>query len=378
MKRLAQPFAGVILALTATLAAAAGLDQPAPAVGAIWAVFCFVTMRSASTRTARLIWWNLGAACLIWVGFELFVLEGSPDREQTFEPHEIEFHIPDPLLGHRPQPNTQFRSRLRHDGKTIYEVTYTFDDKGLRISPPDPPEAEPNCVLFFGCSYTFGEGVNDQETMPYRVGLALQGRAGVRNLGFMGYGPHHMLAAIEGGFTDNLGCRPRHAVLWTMEHHVVRAAGKWWWDQEGPRYVRENGAVVRRGSFGDLPWTTAVWEWLRQRSPLVDAFRDVNDRAAEDYLLYFAILEAAQHQLEVKYPGIRFHVLVWNRPDDPEFFSKSWSQHQLDPHLLSRVLPGLVNDDRSLYMAPDPHPTADSHRAVADYVVTDLLGDELR
>jgi len=117
---------------------------------------------------------------------------------------------------------------------------------------------------------------------------------------------------------------------------------------------------------------------LRERSPLIDAFRDMDERTPEDYLLYFGIINSARRQLEEKYPGIQFHVLVWDRPDDPEAFTKGWQSQDLDIHHMNRVLPGLVDDDPSLYLAPDPHPTSATQGLVADYVITEILGSQTR
>lgn len=69
------------------------------------------------------------------------------------------------------------------------------------------------CVLFFDDSLTFGEGVNDNQTMPYRVGMRSAGALRVYNFAFHGYGPHQMLAQIELGVVrDTIDCLPDHAI----------------------------------------------------------------------------------------------------------------------------------------------------------------------
>ena len=79
-------------------------------------------------------------------------------------------------------------------GETLYAVVYSVDKRGLRVEPPLAPGHGDRCVLFFGCSYTFGEGVNDAETLPYRTGVLAEGRLRMINFGLHGYGPHQMLA----------------------------------------------------------------------------------------------------------------------------------------------------------------------------------------
>jgi hypothetical protein len=97
----------------------------------------------------------------------------------------------------------------------IYDVTYTIDADGLRIAAGlDENPHDNRCMLFFGCSFTFGEGVDDHEAMPYVAGTLANLRA--YNFGFPGYGPHQMprpsstawsrelwIAAPDGSFTKH-------------------------------------------------------------------------------------------------------------------------------------------------------------------------------
>src|SRR5262249_33581885 len=49
--------------------------------------------------------------------------------------------------------------------RTIYDVKYSIDDNGVRkalLHQSGKP------VFFFGCSFTFGVGVNDDETLPHQ------------------------------------------------------------------------------------------------------------------------------------------------------------------------------------------------------------------
>ena len=51
-------------------------------------------------------------------------------------------------------------------GRTIYDVVYSFDERGNPASSqPSEPLAHSQ-VVFLGGSFMFGEGLNDQETLP--------------------------------------------------------------------------------------------------------------------------------------------------------------------------------------------------------------------
>ena len=65
------------------------------------------------------------------------------------------------------------------------------------------PDRKSEFVIFTGCSFVFGEGVNDNQTLPYLYGKQ---NPAVRcyNYGFPGYGTQQMLAVLQqrGNFTS--------------------------------------------------------------------------------------------------------------------------------------------------------------------------------
>jgi hypothetical protein len=80
------------------------------------------------------------------------------------------YFVDDDVLGTAPiKKNT---GGFEH-GKLIYDVTDTIDEKELRIAPPVQAVGPDGSVLFFGCSFTFGEGVRDREALPYSGGRAV-------------------------------------------------------------------------------------------------------------------------------------------------------------------------------------------------------------
>lgn len=50
-----------------------------------------------------------------------------------------------------------------------YDVLIHTGQDGLRISRPELDKKGLRYTAFFGCSYTFGEGINDEETMVYKL-----------------------------------------------------------------------------------------------------------------------------------------------------------------------------------------------------------------
>jgi len=103
----------------------------------------------------------------------------------------------DETFGYKPRYNTVIRDHMYlKNGLELYDVEYSIDSIGRRITPRVCNDSiAVQDVLFFGGSYTFGAGVNDDETLPYYLSkFAPEYRA--FNYGFCGYGPQQMLELL--------------------------------------------------------------------------------------------------------------------------------------------------------------------------------------
>ena len=92
----------------------------------------------------------------------------------------------DPYLGYKPRPDTTLVGIRTKNGVPIYRITFRTDSNHLRVTP-DPNPAANQYALFFGCSMTFGEGVESTETLPYYFGKT-DSAYHAYNLAFSGYG----------------------------------------------------------------------------------------------------------------------------------------------------------------------------------------------
>lgn len=99
-------------------------------------------------------------------------------------------------LGFKPNNETQVTVSKKSGNELIYTATYTFDKLGRRIVPNKSKFNIGKFAMFVGDSNTFGEGLNDNQTLPYFFSLknpALK----VYNYAFSGYGINNVLALFE-------------------------------------------------------------------------------------------------------------------------------------------------------------------------------------
>jgi hypothetical protein len=100
-------------------------------------------------------------------------------------------HEGDPLLGWVPRPE----ARARHVSEGNFEVTYVIDAAGRRAIPLN--RGAERTLHFFGDSFTFGHGVENDQTALSVIARELGARANVANYGVMAYGLEQMLLRLR-------------------------------------------------------------------------------------------------------------------------------------------------------------------------------------
>lgn len=283
--------------------------------------------------------------------------------------------IGDDLLGYAVAPGSAMTSYKAIDGRVAYDVVYTIDAEGHRITPSSSPDATRDVVIFFGCSNTFGEGVHDDETLPYYVGLNLQDHA-IINAAFRGYGPQQMLAMLEDGRLDAaLEGRSVTAVYLFIDAHVQRAIGSMAvvtaWGADMPRYVLDaSGQPQLMGSFrSSRPFVNALYA-IASKSNILRHYRvELPPRSDAQFLLTARLIEASALRIANIADESHFYVVLHPSVKTGEL---------LKPHLEGtgvEVLDytGLWSPDDTRYaIEGDWHPTPLAHRTLADKLAADI------
>ena len=225
------------------------------------ATFIYLLLLGLKTRivTLKILFFNISA-----IFFALFLYEGflwlrnisltNGKSVQTSGDYTAGgYFAAHPYLGYGPNKDGVFTSKRTINNEVIYDVSYTIKD-GLRYTP-NSNEKSQNCVSFFGCSFTFGEGLSDTSTLPFFFNQYAKQQYAVFNYGFHGYGPHQMLADIENRVAKDIQVykNKKIAIYSFMTNHIARAAGYGSWDQFGPKYEIIDGSLRKAGTFNKLP-----------------------------------------------------------------------------------------------------------------------------
>jgi hypothetical protein len=267
-------------------------------------------------------------------------------------------------LGSLPVPNTATEFKEFLDGRPIADVTYTIDANGLREIPV-AAQGRPHKVAFFGCSFMFGHGVENDQTLPYYFVREARGTFEGFNFAGEGWGPHQMLREIETGIVGRVAGVPDLAIYEVIPDHLRRVAGRAPWE-DGPKYVLcgDDEACYSR------PFHSAYYETWRHLIDQSWTVKFVENHFASlsrpfDIPLFLAVLKRTRSLLENN--GTRFVIVLWDQNELAKTMMKSLRANQFDVIALSSVIP--VSDLRKQPLTQlDRHPSPATNKAIATYL----------
>ena len=352
------------------------------------ALLCFAFFNGNNLKKA--IYFNFSLIILTAGFFELYLyFKGNAYKFEGINTDK--YAVVDEDLGYVPVPNAKVNSAKKYfRNKLIYDVTYSIDKNGLRLGPPTNDYTNGDCVVFFGDSFTYGEGVNDHETLPYLVEMKSNGRYRTYNFGFHAYGPHQMLAQLEKGHLEKrLPCKPKYAVYQAIGDQVYRSVGLSPYIKHGSRYaLNPDGSLLSKGHFDDLGegWKREHFILSKMKSQLnksaiVGSLRRKRTLKSDDIALFVAIVDNARKIFEMSYPGSRFYVIYWDAifTDREEIrlhreVLSGLKNKAIEVYLISRILPKLSQNKMEYLISPyDAHPNSKAYQIIADYVLDNIF-----
>ncbi|MCW8133969.1 MAG: hypothetical protein KIS92_26725, partial [Planctomycetota bacterium] len=310
---------------------------------------------------------------------------GGRRKRDSFDPNEwktlLRFYEKDPAFGYKLRPRARATVTKLNGSTLVYKAVYTTDEHGRRVMPaPDGPVPE-RAVFFLGCSYTFGWGVDDAETMPWKTAELAPYRR-VYNFGVGGYGPQQLVELFKTDLSKEVP-QKRALAIFTFHHeHINRAAGT-------PRVVRtfggdfpwyaldeHTGRPARKGSFRERPNAPA-----NSGSKLLDAMRDYHGEVLtkDDARLAALLIDEARVLFEKRFASDGFYLLLYparqdKLTDEVVRIVQANGVKVLDyRHLLNAggAPDGPVDYDRWFFPG-DGHPNRDLHAKMAAKIVQDL------
>jgi hypothetical protein len=350
-------------------------------------VLClFLSYEFRNSELWKTVFFNLGIIMLL-SGLSAAYFTWSRTSEIKEEPLEGgNYYVADGIRGYAAGANVKKRVRKTYEGKVLYDVKYTTDRYGLRVAPHDltPGEGVPGKnygnVMFFGDSFTYGEGLNDNETLPYLFEELSGGRYRAYNFGFHGYGTQQMLRIIETGLLQKIVSdqRPMIVVYEALIQHIDRASGKLIWDAKVPRYrLSAAGIPEYTGTFADDPSLEKNLEFSKSVSnPGTQLLAQVGltkligaNRTQGDIELFIQMVLKAKNLVKTRY-NAKFYVFVWPFDDkDADKVINLLKNNGIDVITINQIT-NKYNDHMEKYLIKyDHHPTKYANERIAHYLL---------
>ena len=161
-------------------------------------------------------------------------------------------------FGSQPKPGVFTAKKIASNSDVLYDTIFTIGPDGFRVTPKYG-DKQTHRINFLGDSFTFGEGVADNETMAYYVGdLVNHQKQGtkwapleVKNYGIHGWGIHQGLAVLQ----SQLDTQANLNFVLTAPWHASRVGCADFFSLGSPKYeLQADGLVKRDGYCRSFGW----------------------------------------------------------------------------------------------------------------------------
>lgn len=354
----------------------------------LFAAFTFLLISGLRTKimTFKILLFNISAIFFALFLFEsyLWLKDIWPPKASIVETHsEGGYGTTHPYLGYGPKHDGIFTVKKTLDSEIIYDISYTIKD-GLRYTPNSNEKSE-NCALFFGCSFTFGQGLSDSSTLPFFLNQYSEEKYKIFNYGFKGYGPHQMLSTVENRVTEDiLGFNKEKIAIYSfIPHHIHRAAGYSIWDYDGPKYEIIEDRLIKVGTFRYLPFEIGkrlIRSYIYKRLFF-------NKKASRyDFMRTIEIIKKANELLLRQ--NVVFYVFLWDNPSAIEdifqnlniyyYFLDEMKKNNIKTFYLHNAISDYTEKKNNYILHHhEQHPNALANAKIANYIYLQLNNSKL-
>lgn len=212
-------------------------------------------------------------------------------------------------------PNVNYTGTMKKGKKIIKKYSISTDLNGFRKTP-DNFDSKKGPILFFGCSYTFGYGLNDKETFPWIISELT--RRKTYNVSFSGFGAQQMLRHLQAEDFKSQVPKADYVVYVFMRDHLARLNGPPFLDDYMyyPKFELKNGKL----SYIEPSEEYIYNRNIRKHFNEIDFIKMKNSNFEDKNLinLYVAVLKESQRLSKKLYPNAKFVVFDIDNCDNAD------------------------------------------------------------
>ena len=291
-------------------------------------------------------------------------------------------------FGSQPKPGVFTAKKIASNGDVLYDTVFTIGPDGFRVTPKYG-DKQAHRINFLGDSFTFGEGVADNETMAYYTGDLVNAQKmasnkwallQVKNYGIHGWGIHQSLAVLQ----SDLNTQANLNVVLTAPWHASRVGCADFFSLGSPKYVLQSDGLVKRDgycrSFGWVEHSPKALRGLITSSKVFNLIQDsllVTNDQDKQLALYLGVLKTIAAESKKRGEDL---VVGFIKADDQWFVGTYNNQKVMDAikGMGIKVVDMTLADknellDRKYYIHElDKHPTGVANQARAKLLLNNI------
>lgn len=302
------------------------------------------------------------------------------DKGSLLYGHHVDPHIHD-LFAPTPHFDGQVK-RVRSDGQTvIFDVHVSTDSRGRRITPTKSDALFKKHVVLMGCSYAFGEAVENKDTLLAHL-HDLHPDIMPYNAAFSGYGPNDVLARIlKYHFLSDIQPQDGLGLYLYTDNHIkrfVHAMSVLQWSARPIALEKQSPNTYNvLGRLQDTqPLRYFLLKWL-SRSRLMSYFNIdwPMEITASDYDRLAEVFKAIEYQYKMKTQSTNPFIVVLY-PERSTTTNIHYLKQSLDKMRILHIDYTATEMENRIPVPSridyDGHPTSSAYKHLAEMISTDL------
>ena len=244
------------------------------------------------------------------------------------------------------------------DCKVIFDKIYSRYSNKFRVTKCDIYSKD--CYVFLGCSYVFGLGVSDDETLPYYFSKDFNFEKNIINCGIIGKATNILLNILNNGVFESSiqeTAKVKRFFYFLIRDHIYRNFRYECQSQTIDGYLYKNNKRYVPTVIGKIKYIFArSYIFRKVFVPVIDeVFREYY----EDYMI--ESLKEMNKITEEKYNS-KLTIVVW--PDSyGEKFIRKLKEANLDLIFLSEEF---NSEEKGYKIKNEGHPTAKANKEIAE------------
>lgn len=249
-------------------------------------------------------------------------------------------------------------SPINIDGKVIFDVVMNLYSNGFRYTKGNLNSD--NSYVFMGCSYTFGHGVYDDETLPHYISEYYNFNYNIINCGQGGRSVNTAINILQSDVLESFlknNTKIKYFVYSMIGDHIYRNF-RISFKSSNDNYIMENGFFKR------VPQPFGIFKIIFAKSFIfykifLNGIEERNIKYYEEYMVNAFV--KLNDIIQKKYKS-KLIILIW--PNADKNFYEKLKKNKIDCILLPAYL-----ENNNFKIKNDGHPNAQANKKIADILI---------